>query len=287
MDIKVKHNVTHQVVDKDKVKSAFDKHVKSKIDILSYIDVENLSRTFNTFTFETNDIHQLNRLIALLIQFQYRVPVKYLKPVSEHCSYVARKSVRAEDDLKNYHDADVIIEPMHHDIFNTRIPSFPINQHIAIDSEVTIHVNTPYLQSKSSKDVNDITQLGLKGIWSNDLVVTNPKEAFKDCSHKVLCNRSIHIDVIDVGSELNGTFKVSWLDRSTNKLHPAFGFMREKENVFTMWTYDHLEHPIKDVLTTIKSFLEKPDKIVPTLVIDNDERKQLMTMIDKMISSMK
>ena len=83
---------------------------------LKLIDIDGLQRTYMKITFNklSDDEYFFIRDIAFN---QYKIPMKYLKPVPNTFSYISQKSQISgkEKDIKN---AGVVIEPLNADFFN-------------------------------------------------------------------------------------------------------------------------------------------------------------------------
>lgn len=215
---------------------------------LKYLDIENLSTTSVLFRFNNiKDLDSLDKAIADIIKYRTNLPMNYLEPIAESCEYISKKDHNSTSKEPSIKDSDIVIQPLHSDIFNLVVPSIPINQKIPLGTMVDIDIETPF-------DIKN----GRIGIWSNDLkLIGDVNEIFKYTDYKYLCNRSIHIGIIDLGSSFHGKFKVSKLDRSIMNSHMLFSFKRPLSNdrnveqTLVIWVYDHLSVTIKEILKMI------------------------------------
>lgn len=140
------HSVEYYIVKPDL--TLFDPRIHERI------DVDGLTRIYTKFKYScTEEIFNLIR--RDLMQYQYKIPIKYLSAVSPTRHYMSAKSVTGRIE-----DANLLIEPTNVDYQNV-ISSIPINQHIPIDSIITIDVETPkdermFLRSSSLSSAEDL-----------------------------------------------------------------------------------------------------------------------------------
>ena len=229
MTIKVKITVSHNGPDaKD-----FSKEE------LEVIDIENLQETIYTIEFPTNLTDEQNIGIAELLKLETKLPMKYLKPIQNSCIYVAQKS-RLPNDMKNdFEKASVVIEPMNPDWANGIIRFLPINQSIPIDTIFKISKTIP-IDGKPdwvmSSDIQPIKNLKETILSEN-----------KDAKSFVLTNQKITLFGQDIGSKLEGKFKVSMTDEIFDNMQ-LFRFKRPESNKLMFFVYDFLDITLKDIL---------------------------------------
>jgi len=215
---------------------------------LQYIDIERMSETITSFTFNTMNELEYETIAAILKQ-QYNLPVKYLEPDYDNCSYIAQKSLLPSSDSK-ITDAYISIEPLNQNIFK-QISYTPINQNLEIGTIVTLHESIPF----SSTCRKLLTSASLK-------------------CEKMLCNRSIPYSSIDIGSEITGKFivKTSTLRASMS----LYRFRRPQDNVIEFVTADYLNIDINSILKMTKTEIEKR--------LNKQNLKEILEVIDKMIN---
>lgn len=216
---------------------------------LKLIDIDGLQRTYMKITFNklSDDEYFFIRDIAFN---QYKIPMKYLKPVPNTFSYISQKSQISgkEKDIKN---AGVVIEPLNADFFNM-ISYTPINQAMPMGTIVTIDVETEF-------NTIDGKEPERKFIWSNNLKTDGD---IKDKIKKEKPNstrtepwiKCCHYGAIDIGSRLTAKFEVSPVDVDVIHSFSLFGFSRSDERKeFTIWTFNYFNVSPADVLNMMKS----------------------------------
>ena len=117
---------------------------------LKYLDYERMEQTLTRFIFPTikkNDNGEIMediyyRFISIFLKQQYKLPVKFLDPDYDACSYITQKSVIIGN-TKKITDASVTIEPLNQNIFK-QISYTPINQAFEIGAVVSLHETLPY-----------------------------------------------------------------------------------------------------------------------------------------------
>lgn len=200
---------------------------------LKRIDIDGLQRTYLTIKWNklSDEVYFAMRDIAAS---QYRLPMKYLKPVPNTYSYVSQKSQISgkEKDLKN---ANTTIEPLNADFFNM-ISYTPINQGLPNGTIVTIDVKTEF-------DSIDGQEPERKFIWSNNLKTDHDiEQKIKHEKPKSISTKPwigcCHYGAIDIGSRLTAKFEVQNIDTEITHSFSLYGFSRSDERKeFTIWTY--------------------------------------------------
>ena len=215
---------------------------------LKRIDIDGLQRTYLTIKWNnlTDEVYFAMRDIAAS---QYKLPIKYLKPIPNTYSYVSQKSQISgnEKDLKN---ASTTIEPLNGDFFNM-ISYTPINQGLPIGTMITIDVETEFNNVNGHEPER-------KFIWSNNLKTDHDIEQ-KIKSEKPNSKRlkpwigCCHYGAIDIGSRLTAKFEVQYVDVEVVHSFSLFGFSRDDERKeFTVWTYNCFNTSPVEVLQLVK-----------------------------------
>jgi hypothetical protein len=233
------------------------------------IDFEGLRRYFIKVSVKEIN-HEFYEAFKYLVKIQYKLPMKYLKPVRELCSYISQKSMLFENehDIRN---ASITIEPSHANFFNMIIPHLPINQALPLETVFTINVKIPFLN-----DRNGLCPVS-KFIWSNNLKTKQnineiiEKEKPKSSYSKPFLE-NVHFGAIDIGSELKGKFVVSFIDLELMQSYSLFGFRRsDEQNEFVIWIYNYYNVSMPELLDMINEHAE------------SDKTKLLMQEIKKML----
>jgi hypothetical protein len=236
------------------------------------VDFEGLRRYFVKIYIKdiTPDYYEA---FKFLNKIQYKLPMKYLKPVNELCSYVSQKSLLYENE-KDIKNASITIEPLHSNFFNMIIPHTPINQSLPLETVFTINVSIPYLN-----DRNDMCP-ECKFIWSNNLKVRQEivKEIEKikpDSNFKRPFLECVHFGAIDIGCELKGKFIVSNIDLDLMQSYNLFGFRRSDERKeLVLWIYNYYNVSISDLLEMISTHCDnKLTKLLMKEVKENLPRE--------------
>lgn len=222
---------------------------------LDNLDYERMNETKFVITFpetgaskEYDDYHDMMdpkyyEFIARFLSHQFNIPVKYLEPIDESCTYVAQKSLLTGAD-KNIRNAPVTIEPITMN-WKKQVSYTPINQLTPLDTIVTLHETIPW-------NNDDGTYPERRLLTSASLVVlTDLETEIKKINSKTkyfgLCNRCIPYSVIDIGSEISGKFIVKHaILRESMSL---FRFRRPADNILEIITPDYLNVDLKYILT--------------------------------------
>jgi hypothetical protein len=233
------------------------------------IDFEGLRRYFIKVSLREID-PEFYEAFKYLVKIQYKIPIKYLKPVREMCSYISQKSMLYEDE-RDIRNASITIEPSHANFFNMIIPHLPINQALPLETVFTINVKIPFLN-----DRNGLCPVS-KFIWSNNLktkqniseIIENEKPK---SSYKKPFLENVHFGAIDIGSELKGKFVVSMTDKDLMQSYSLFGFRRsDEQKEFMMWIYNYYNISMSELLDLIEE------------TVENDKTKLLMKEIKQLL----
>lgn len=232
---------------------------------LGLIDIDGLQRTFLKIGFKqlTNDEYFFMRDIAFN---QYRLPMKYLKPIPNSFSYVSQKS-QISGKEKDINNAGVVIEPLNADFFNL-ISYTPINQALPIGTMVTIDVETEF------NCVGD-KQPERMFIWSNNLKTDDDIES-KIKKEKPNSTRTkpwiecCHYGAIDIGSKLIAKYEVENVDIDIIRSFSLYGFSRnDDKKEFTIWTFNYFNVSPMEILTMMKKqsgLNDKTPKIIDEIL---------------------
>ena len=205
---------------------------------LETLDIENLQETIYTLTFDhLSDNDYIG--IADFLKLETKLPMKYLKPIQSSCVYVAQKARVTSSLEQSVDNSPVQIEPMNPDWANGQIRFLPINQSIPLDTIFTISKQIPFDGE-------------FQWVMSSDIISTKPlKELIlqenPNAKHFVLTNQKIYLFGQDIGSRLEGKFKVSMTDDIFDSMR-LFRFKRPKDNVIELIMYDFLDIDLKYVL---------------------------------------
>lgn len=205
---------------------------------LETLDIENLQETIYEVTFDKlTDEDYIG--IADLLKLETKLPMKYLKPIQSSCVYVAQKARVSSSLEQTVDNSPVQIEPMNPDWANGQIRFLPINQSIPLDTIFTISKQIPFDGE-------------FQWVMSSDIVATKPlKELIlqenPNAKHFVLTNRKVYLFGQDIGSRLEGKFKVSMTDDIFDSMR-LFRFKRPKDNIIQFIMYDFLDIDLKYVL---------------------------------------
>ena len=219
---------------------------------LEYLDYERMDETLTTFIFPTikkneqGDIMEdkYYKFISLFLKQQYKLPVKFLEPDIDSCSYISQKSVIIGN-TKKITDASITIEPLNQNVFK-QISYTPINQAFEIGSVVSLFETIPYVNSDGTTPPRRLltsASLISQGYNNDNFTMNNRTYPAK---YKGLCNRCIPYSSIDVGSEIVGKFivKTSELRQSMT----LYKFRRPEDNIIEIITPDYLNVNINYVL---------------------------------------
>jgi hypothetical protein len=200
------------------------------------IDFENLKRHIIKVSVKTID-EKYYDAFKHLNKLQYNLPMRYLKPISEACTYVSQKSLLYENE-RDIRNAAITIEPLHPNFFNMVIPHTPIDQNISLGTVFTLYAKVPFLNDKNGNPPKR------KFISSNNLKTGSAENFLKN----------VHYGAIDIGSEIKGKFIVSQVDLELMNSFSLFGFRRSDEDKeFMLWIYNYYGISMKELLEIIKN----------------------------------
>ena len=221
---------------------------------LEYLDYERMDETCTIFTFPESTKNKVldddimddiyYKFFAAFLQYQYKLPVKYLEPDIESCYYISQKAP-LDDPNKPITSAPITIEPLNQNVFK-QISYTPINQAYDIGTVVSLHESIPYV-----KDDGNTPPRGL--LTSASLVCQQLND--NKVKYKGLCNRCIPYTTIDVGSEIVGKFviKISPLRESM----ALYRFRRPRDNILEIVTPDYLNVSCNYILDLTLSLMMK------------------------------
>lgn len=213
-------------------------------ELQNLIDVPGLSKHYIKITAANIDRKYICA-IRDIAKLQYKLPIKFLKPIQEDYSYVAQKSqiYGDEHDIKN---AAVTIEPLNPN-FLVQISYTPINQSIPLGTIVNIHEEIPFNET-------DDKPLERMFLWSSNLktdadIVDVIKRENPDSINTLPWNMTVHYGSIDIGSVIDAKFEVSEVDPCVYDSFAIFRFNRcDEKKEFVIYTYDCFNITPKDVL---------------------------------------
>jgi len=234
------------------------------------IDFEGLGRTFLKITVDelTEEYYEA---LKHLFKLQYKLEVKYLKPVPDACRYISQKTPLIGNN-KDITKASITIEPLHGNIFNTVVPRIPINQKLKLGTVVNLTAETTFMKDDSDR----------KFLWSNNLSIaksgsestkkTNDEspsvfisggESSKvksDSASSLVTNNwlmNVHIGTIDVGSKIVGKFIVSNTD--IQQSYSLFGFNRnDSEKYIILWIFNYYNITMEELIDRILKINKSP-----------------------------
>ena len=213
---------------------------------LQYIDIDRFRETKTTIVFPKQMTDDLYRWFALFLKYQYRLPVKYLEPEIDSCTYIAQKAP-IPNNSKKITDASITIEPLNQNVFK-QISYTPINQAFEIGTIVSLHETVPYINNDGSLPERKI-------LTSASLECP---QLDKNLKYRGLCNRCIPYTSLDIGSEIIGKFviKTSPLRESMT----IYRFRRPADNILEIITPDYLNVDCKYVFTlTLETIKQRQD----------------------------
>ena len=222
----IKKEISHYSVDKSKFSEKE----------LEYLDYERMDETCTRFTFPESSKNKVldddimddiyYKFFAKFLQYQYKLPVKYLEPETDSCYYISQKA--PVEDSKPITSASITIEPLNQNVFK-QISYTPINQAYDLGTVVSLHESIPYINEDGSTPSRRL--LTSASLVCQPLMDTKLK-------YKGLCNRCIPYTAIDIGSEIIGKFvvKVSPLRESM----AIYRFRRPRDNILEIVTPDYL-----------------------------------------------
>lgn len=222
---------------------------KFTADELSIFDADGFTRTFLTIKFAemTDAIYDGMKSISRL---QYAIPIKYLKPVDGTYSYISQKAYSSVDnDIAN---ASIVIEPLNNSYAET-IPYTPINQHLPLNTPVTINVSVPF------DTLPDGNEPDRQFIWSNNLQTSANiediiKKEYPASIRTKPWQECVHYGSIDVGSKMECKFLVAMSDANVTRSFTTYGFKFDHdEKELVIWVFKCFNLTPMEVLTNIKN----------------------------------
>lgn len=191
-----------------------------------------------------------------ILRLQYKLPIKYLKPVPGVFHYVSQKSLIIGNE-KDINHASVVVEPINCDFVNC-IQYTPINQSIPVGTIVTINESIPY------DTFPDGSEPERKFLWSSNLrtiddienvIKSNTKD--KQCKRVEPWIKCCHYGAVDIGSQITGKFVVSNADVNIIKSLALFGFKRSDEDKeFVIWNWNAFNITPRTILTLLNEHKE-------------------------------
>lgn len=246
---------------------------------LKYLDYERMDETLTRFEFPTIKDkgdglimeEKFYKFFSLFLKQQYKLPVKYLEPDFDACSYITQKAVIIGN-TKKITDASVTIEPLNQNVFK-QISYTPINQAFDIGAVVSLHETVQYTnQDGTTPERRLLTSASL-----NCPPLQTKEFTFNDKTYKVsytgLCNRCIPYTAIDIGSEIIGKFII----KTTNlrESMTLYKFRRPKDNILEIITPDYLNVGIDYVLDLTEENIKQQDYA-------QDDKKEFSEIIKMM-----
>ena len=208
-------------------------------DELELLDIDNLQETIYTVTFPEKLTSEEKLGIEEMLKLETKIPMKYLKPIPNSCIYVAQKSKLLSSSQNDIDTASVRIEPMNPDWSNGQVRFLPINQSIPLDTIFMISKTIPYngkFEWVMSSDIT--TSRDLKEL----ILSENPS-----AKSFVLTNQKVYLFGQDIGSKLEGKFKVSMTDEIFDNMR-LFRFKRPKQNQIEFIVYDFMDITLKNIM---------------------------------------
>lgn len=251
---------------------------------LKYIDPENLAEEIVKFEFFEFDDNEMFLALANLLKLQYRLPVKYLKPVEGSFRYIAQKSqlTHGQKDLRT---ANLTIEPLNPN-FPQCISYLPINQFIPLNTLFTLHTEIPY-RSNSRKMLTSASLVcEAKNIKEKITEEAKKSGFFKNNDiPTALFNRRVAFGAVEIGSVLDCKFSVQFTD--IHESFSLFRFRRPADNVIIFIYYKHMCINIKYILNLMKFliFPNKSDDRAPLIELTGKERDKLGEVLDEMMAA--
>lgn len=234
-------------IKKEPIKTNFDKLTKEQ---LKYIDIDRIAETKTTIMFPTKMTDELYEWFALFLKYQYKLPVKYLEPEIDSCTYIAQKSP-IPTNSKKITDASITIEPLNQNVFK-QISYTPINQLFDVGTMVSLHESVAYSNPDGSLPERKL--LTSASLECNKLN--------KNIKYTGLCNRCIPYTSLDIGSEIIGKFviKTSPLRESMT----LYRFRRPQDNILEIITPDYLNVDCNYVFTLTVEAIKNDNKMTKT-----------------------
>lgn len=227
----------------------FDKHE------LKRYDTEGMSRFYMKCKIKDISDDYMTGLRDIL-RLQYKLPIKYLKPVPGVFHYVAQKSLIIGNE-KDINHASVVVEPINCDFVNA-IQYTPINQSIPVGTIVTINESIPF------DTLKDGSEPERKNLWSSNFrTIDDIENVIKNNITDKQCKRlkpwimNCHIGAVDIGSQITGKFVVSMADTNIIKSLALFSFKRSDEDKeFVIWNWNAFNITPRTILTLLSEHKE-------------------------------
>ena len=242
---------------------------KFKPEELAIFDADGFTRTFLTIKFDEVNNAVYDGMFSIT-RLQYALPVRYLKPNENAFSYVAQKSF-VKDNL-DMNSAIVLIEPLNAG-FSETIPYTPINQHIPLDTPVTIDVSVPF------ETLPDGTEPDRRFVWSNCLKTDpNIEKIICDAYPKSIRTKPwqefVHYGAMDIGSRLECKYVVALSDPKIFRSYNLYGFR-----------FNHIAKEL--VIWTFKCFNLTPVEVLNMIHDHPDACEESKTLIEKILAKVK
>jgi hypothetical protein len=223
-------------------------------DLLNLIDIDGTSRRFLKIEITDMDDTWFD-IWRYFPKIQYKLRMKYLKPINDSYSYVSQKSLIVGND-KNIKNASITIEPLNNDFLHL-ISYTPINQKIPLQTIVTLDVNNPY-------EGNDEELPSRKFIWSRNLKFPDDINISNPCC-------LVHYGAIDIGSEIFAKYEVSEVNTDLFGSFTLFTFAISTEKrevwfkIYDCWDVSMIEliQLMKDKLLEKHPKQQNADPIFP------------------------
>lgn len=203
-------------------------------DELELLDIDNLQETVYDVKWTRKFTDDDYIAVAEMLKLETKLPLKYLKPIQNACVYIASKGVISKDN-----QSAVYIEPMNPDWTNGQIRFLPINQSIPLDTVFTISKTIPqdgkfeWVMSSDLKCTKNLKEL---------ILSENPKAKSFD-----LTNQKVYLFGQDIGSKIEGKFKVAMTDEIFDNLR-LFRFKRPELDHLQFFVYNFMNVSLKDIL---------------------------------------
>ena len=191
--------------------SMLDNYIKTNTRTVLRIKCKDVDKELDSFL----------KLRTALFKYQYKLPMKYLKPDAEN-RYIAQKSMLIEDSNR-IESAYKQIEPFNIG-FDNYIQLIPINQDLELGTVYVVDVNNDYneLTRKFFRSASIKTSANIKNM--------NVKYDF--------C-KNIHIGTLDIGSNYRGKFVVTMKPEYSDCLC-KYNFKIINDNEFELIYYDFI-----------------------------------------------
>ena len=246
---------------------------------LKYLDNERMDQTRVRIVFPKgkDDMEEKYYMFfAVFLKQRFKLPVKYLEPEIDSCSYISQKSTIIGN-TKHISDASVTIEPLNQNVFK-QISYTPINQAFDIGTVVSVHEQIPYTNDDGSTPSRRLlTSASLKCAPYAKATYDMLGHTYK-AEYKGLCNRCIPYTSIDIGSEIIGKFtvKLSTLRQSM----ALYKFCRPDVNILEIITPDYLNVNCEYIINATMDVVNNDE------TIDKDDKKEFMNIAKEILTSL-